>query len=128
MSPARQVLELLRGNHGRGSSIHERLDVWSGVHRHLREGNITSGNARAVWQQFRADERAGLWHWLGLTERAVRRACEAFERLDPEIFLRSGDALHLACARENGFAEIFSGDRILLGAAAHVGLKGVSVY
>jgi predicted nucleic acid-binding protein len=123
-----EVLDLVGRNYGRSSSIHGRLEFWSGVHRHLREGNITLKNAQAVWQQFRADEHAGLWHWLALTERAVRGACDAFEKLDPKIFLRSGDALHLACAHENGFAEIFSGDRILLGAAAHFGLKGISVY
>jgi hypothetical protein len=47
---------------------------------------------------------------------------------DPNILLRSGDALYLACAIENSFAEIYSGDRILLGLAVHFGLKGISVY
>jgi uncharacterized protein len=123
-----EVLELVRKNHGRSSSIHGRLEFWSAVHRHLREGHITGKIAQAVWQQFRSDEHAGLWHWLALTERGVRRACDVFQRLDPKLFLRSGDALHLACAHENGFVEIYSGDRILLRAAAHFGLKGINVY
>ena len=123
-----EVLKLVRSSHGRSSSLHGRLEFWSGVHRHLHEGNISRKQAHAVWQQFRTDERAGLWHWLALAETAVRRACDAFEKLDPKIFLRSGDALHLACAIENGFAEIYSGDRILLEAAIHFGLKGIAVY
>lgn len=123
-----EVLGLVRRNPGRSSSMHGRLEFWSGVHRHLREGNISMKEAHAVSQQFRSDEGAGLWHWLALTDRVVRRACDAFERLDPKIFLRSGDALHLACAIEHGFAEIYSGDRVLLAAASHFGLNGISVY
>jgi hypothetical protein len=57
-----------------------------------------------------------------------RRACNTFEKLDATVFLRASDALHLACAVENQFAEIYSGDRILLQAAPYFGLKGITVY
>ena len=97
-------------------------------HRHLRERNVSFKQARAVWQQFQRDERAGLWHWLGLTETVVRRACETFEKLNANVFLRSSDALHLACAAENGFSDVYSGDRVLVAAASHFGLNGISVY
>ena len=123
-----QVLALVRGNPGRSSSAHGRAEFWSGVHRHLREKNISISQAQAVWKQFRSDERIGLWHWLAISEEVVQRACETFEKLDSKVFLRSGDALHLACALENGFLDVYSGDRVLLAAASHFGLNGISVY
>ncbi len=123
-----EVLQLVQHNRGRNSALHARTEFWSAVHRHLRERNISMKQAHGVWRQFEREERAGLWHWLLLTEAVVRRACDAFEKLDPKLFLRSSDALHLASAAENGFSEIYSGDRVLLAAAAHFGLNAVSVY
>jgi hypothetical protein len=85
-------------------------------------------DVRKIWRQFEQDERAGAWHWLPLNDIVIRRACDVFEKLPPDVFLRSGDALHLACAAENRFTEVYSGDRILLAAAPHFGLNGISVY
>ncbi len=123
-----EVLDLVRRSQGRSSSLHARSEFWSGVHRHLRERNISLRQAHRVWQQLEQDENDGIWNWLTLTETVVRRACRAFEQLKSDVYLRSGDALHLACAAENGFAEIFSGDRVLLMAAPHFGLRGINVY
>jgi predicted nucleic acid-binding protein len=42
-------------------------------------------------------------------------------------FVRSGDALHLACAEEHGFQEVYTNDRHMLQAAKHFHVTGVNV-
>ena len=74
-----------------------------------------------------ADDASGLWGWLPLTDAVMSAANREFERLPASVFLRSADALHLACARHHGFAEVYSNDRHLLAAAAHFGLAGRNV-
>ena len=123
-----EVLKLVQKSTGRSSALHGRAEFYSAVHRRLREKHLSARDAVAVWKQFEEDERSGLWHWLPITETVVWRACNAFEKLDATVFLRASDALHLACAAENRFSEVYSGDRILLQAAPHFGLEGLSAY
>lgn len=123
-----EVLRLVQNNPGRSSSLHGRTEFYSAVHRRLREKHLSARAAAAIWKQFESDERSGLWHWLALNENVVRRACDVFEKLEANVFLRASDAVHLACAAENHFSEIYSSDRVLLNAAPHFGLKGVNVY
>jgi|SRR6516164_1669422 predicted nucleic acid-binding protein len=123
-----RVLSLAQNSSGCGSSLHARTEFWSGLHRRVCEKVTSMQDARKIWRQFEQDERAGVWRWLPLTDSVIRRACDVFEKLPPEVFLRSGDALHLACASENRFSDVYSGDRILLAAAPHFGLNGISVY
>ena len=124
----RPVLSLVQGRSGCGSSLHARTEFWSGLHRRVCDTVTSVQDARRIWRQFEQDERAAVWHWLPLNDSVIRRACDVFEKLPRDVFLRSGDALHLACAAENRFTEIYSGDRILLAAAPHFGLNGISVY
>ena len=123
-----RVLSLVQNSSGCSSSLHARTEFWSGMHRRVCETVTSIEDARKIWRQFEEDERTGVWHWLPLNDIVIRRACDVFEKLPPEVFLRSGDALHLACAAENRFTELYSGDRTLLSAAPHVGLNGISVY
>ncbi len=122
-----QVLRLVQNSTGRSSALHGRAEFFSAVHRRLRERHLSARDAAAVWKQFEADEHSGLWHWLAVTENVVRRACITFEKLEPTVFLRASDALHLACAAENQFPAVYSGDRILLEAAPFFGLEGLNV-
>ena len=123
-----EVLALVHEAVGCSSAQHGRIEFWSGMHRRVREKKISMEQARSIWRQLEHDERAGVWHWFPPTERVVKRACDAFEKLPPNVFLRSGDALHLASAAENGFLDVYSADRILLAAAPYFGLTGVNVY
>lgn len=66
-----------------------------------------------------------MWTWLpfdGIVQNAVE---QAFLGLDARVFLRTGDAIHLATASLNGFTAIHSHDRHVLAAAAAFGLTGV---
>lgn len=97
------------------------------THRHLREGKLTAQQAAAVHQVMQADDAAGLWWWLPLTDDGITAANREFGRLPATVFLRPADALHLACARQQGFKKVYSNDRHLLAAASHFGLVGKNV-
>jgi predicted nucleic acid-binding protein len=48
-------------------------------------------------------------------------------RLPNSVFVRSGDALHLTCAAEQGFREVYTNDRHMLQAAKQFKLVGIDV-
>ncbi|HYN13675.1 MAG TPA: type II toxin-antitoxin system VapC family toxin [Burkholderiales bacterium] len=102
-----------------------RLEAASAFHRKWREGAFTDVAFREVSGQLADDCAAGLWQWLPVTAALVEAASAAIRRLPRTLFLRSADALHLTCAREHGFEEIYSNDRNVLAAARHFKLKGV---
>jgi len=124
---SRKVLALVQERRGRSCALHSRVELFSAVHPRVREKHLCARDAATVWKRFESDELSGLWHWLALTENVIRRACDVFEKLPADVFLRSSHALHLACAAENRFAEVYSNDRILLEAAPHFGLDGINV-
>src|SRR6266513_2660365 len=61
----------------------------AGVHRHVREGKLTSAQAKVLHQVMQADDAAGLWLWLPLTDEVIEDANHEFENLPASVFLRS---------------------------------------
>jgi predicted nucleic acid-binding protein len=80
-----------------------------------------------IWNQFDLDEEKKLWTWLPLDAELLADVTVRFRKLSPAVYLRSADAVHLACAVEHGFKKIHSNDGHLLEAAKAFGIKGVNV-
>lgn len=103
------------------------IECRAGVHRHLRERKLTSADAAAVFRVMQQDDEIGLVTWFPVSAQLLGQVKREFELLPADVFLRSADALHLVCAKEQGFARIHSSDRHLLAAASHFGLVGTNV-
>lgn len=78
-------------------------------------------------RDFEEDEGQGVWRWFPVTSELVRRVCERVRALPPGAVIRAGDALHLGCASEHSFAEVYTNDRHMLAAARVFGVVGVNV-
>jgi predicted nucleic acid-binding protein len=104
-----------------------RLEFAAALHRHCREHRMTESQFQSIWQQFEADEQKGAWEWQPVTHGLLVSACEKLRQLPSDVFLRSADALHLTCAQQQGFTEIYTNDRHLLAAAPHFNLRGINI-
>ncbi len=104
-----------------------RVEFFSGIKRQLREGKLTPEQAAEIQEVFCQDETDGVWLWLPVDHALLDAVCAAFQNLPPAVPLRAGDALHLTCAREHGFKEIYSSDKHLLTAAPQFGPAGRNV-
>jgi len=62
-----------------------------------------------------------------VTSELLEKTRKAVVDLPSTVFVRSGDALHLACAEEHGFQEVYTNDGHMLKAARHFHLTGVNV-
>lgn len=101
-----------------------RIELAATLHRNLREGKITRGQSQVIWSQFDLDEMNHIWTWLPVTPELLAGVAKKFRSMKPSAFLRAADALHLACAAEHGFKEVYSNDRHLLNAAAVFKIEG----
>jgi predicted nucleic acid-binding protein len=88
---------------------------------------VTRREMTAILKDFEEDEQNGVWQWFGVTSALLEKARKAVLDIPSTVFLRSGDALHLACAEEQGFQEVYTNDRHMLKAARHFHLTGVNV-
>lgn len=119
-----KVLAWLTGKSGLSCCLHGRLEFVAAVNRHVRENRLSSREGQAVFRKLELDERAGLWRWFSVTDQLVQQACHRMESIPSDVFLRAADALHLTCAVEQGFQEVYSHDQHFLAAATHFGLVG----
>ena len=124
---ADRVREVAHGADGLASCELARLEFASILKRHLREGHLTRRELTAILKHFDADEKSGVWQWFGVTSELLEECRQAVLAVPNTVFLRAGDALHLACAREQGFHGIYTNDQHMLEAAPHFQLTGVNV-
>jgi predicted nucleic acid-binding protein len=109
------------------SSWHAQPELLCSLHRAYREQRLTQEELKAQQMQFATDQNAGAYTWLALRESILSRLQSVIANLEVTTFLRAADALHLACAAEHGFTEVYSNDRHFLAAAPLFGLKGINV-
>jgi len=102
-------------------------EVACALHRLLREKSITAKQAAELRWTFRSHVEQGIIALIPISD-GILSSVQAFVAAMPtDLYLRAGDALHLASAQSAGFSEIWSNDRHMLLAAAHFGLAGRSV-
>ena len=101
-----------------------KVELAAVFHRHFREKRLNARQYGVVIRQFASDLDQGIWTWLPLTSPISTLAQKRYDDLSAEVFLRAADAIHLSCAAENGFNEIFTNDRHMLAACAAFGLDG----
>lgn len=123
---ADRVRDVAYGADGLASRELARLEFASILSRHVKERHVTRRERTAILKDFDEDEKNGVWHWFGVTSDLLEKARTAVLDL-PTVFLRSGDAVHLACAEEHGFQEVYTNDSHMLKAAPHFHLTGVNV-
>lgn len=121
------VHELVRTAGSIRSSLWALTEFHAVLHRHLREGSITSENARDLAALFVLDADEGLWNLVPVGESLLRRTGALILVSPPNLFIRTGDAVHLATASEFGERELWTNDRHMLAAAPYFGLAGRSV-
>jgi predicted nucleic acid-binding protein len=126
--PGSEQVRALAASDGRVACCgYGRIELMSVFHRSFREGKLTRVERNLILRQFDLDESNHLWTWLPVTAGLIERAADRFTKLNASICLRAVDALHLACAAEHHYREIFSNDRHLLASAELFGLRGRSL-
>ncbi len=96
------------------------------MNRACREGRLDPEAYQAQRHQFYSDEAAAAFQWLPLPASTLARLDLMLASAPPTSFLRAADALHLACAAEHAFKEVYSNDRHFLAAAPLFGLIGTN--
>ncbi len=121
------VKQLLSETEILATAWHGRAEFASIVLRKRREGSDSAELLTSLESQFQHDSKSGLIEFLPLTESIMLRLEETLRAAPSTTTIRAADALHLACAAEHGFTEVYSNDRHFLTAAPLFGLSGVNV-
>jgi predicted nucleic acid-binding protein len=121
------VRELIRGAETLVSSAWAIGEVSSVMHRHMRENKFTQRQFRELLDAFLRHVDREIWTLSPVTSRILQRVATLVRSAPAGVYLRAGDAVHLAAAMDAEEREIWTNDRHLLNAAEHFGLSGRSV-
>jgi predicted nucleic acid-binding protein len=106
---------------------HGRAEFASILLRKRRKGADPPEALASLESQFQQDLQSDLVRFLPLTEPMMLRLEGILRDAPSSTNIRAADALHLACAVEHGFTEVYSNDRHFLACAPLFGLRGVNV-
>ena len=104
-----------------------RMELLAAFHRNLREGKIDRHYFETLIAQLEWDDEDHIWNWLPLNRNINVGVANAFRSLPASGYLRTGDAIHLCCAREYGIEEIYTNDTHVLKAAECFQLRGKNI-
>jgi predicted nucleic acid-binding protein len=108
-------------------ALHGKAETLAAFHRKFREGVVSQPALVALMKQFESDCAANAFEWLPVTPRILALVAKSYAALPSTVHLRAADALHLACAAEAGFKELYSNDAHLLSGAHYFGLEGTNI-
>ncbi len=109
------------------SSSLARAELAAVFHRNHRESRLGAESYDLILRQYQSDLRSNLWEWFPVENRFWGLIETCFSDLEPSVFLRGADAIHLVTAKAHGFSEVFTNDRHLLAACEALGLKGRNI-
>ena len=125
--PGYEAVRHLASQYSVACSLYGRAEVTAAFHRKLREGVIPPQFYTSSLKQFTDECHRDAFRWFPLSLAILQRLDQTYATLPADLFLRAGDAIHLASAAEHALNEIYSNDQRLLAAAPHFGLKGVNI-
>jgi predicted nucleic acid-binding protein len=121
------IEDFLKSGESIASALHGKTELYSAFHRGFRENVYPLDQIEKMIEQVNSDTQQEYLHWLPITEQTISYTQSVYSTAPSTCFLRGADALHLACARENGFKTVYSNDKHLLAAAPLFGLKGKNI-
>ena len=121
-----RVRELVRGADAIHSSLWALAEFHAVIHRRLREGSASPGDARDLSSLFSEHVREGLWKLIPVSEALLRATSALIVSAPSDLFIRTADAVHLATAQQIGESDVWTNDRQMLAAAPYFGLRGRS--
>jgi predicted nucleic acid-binding protein len=122
-----EVRELAAGAGRIACCEYGRGELFSGFHRCLREGKLTRGELDVIIEQYETDESDHIWSWLPFGRSLIASVVTTFKTLPEDVFLRTGDAIHLVCARNHDLPVVYTSDQHMLRAAPFLGLDARNV-
>ena len=122
-----RVRELVRTADTIHSSLWALAEFHAVIHRRLREGSLSWGDALELSSRFYQHVEEGLWKLIPVHEALLRRTSALIVSAPPDLFIRTADAVHLVTAHETGERDVWTNDRHMLASAAYFGLTGRSV-